>query len=178
MLPYLRAIRQRTSLAICSGNHDVLPQRGFDTAQWMQPLRDEGIHIDGDDFWFCDYRFRCIGWCDPVPASQEPWSDFWVMHAPPYGARTSMVRGGISHGDEEARDVCLAGGGPLITLGGHVHWPIEFWDVLHETITLNPGKGDNFECPNHIVVDMTNHRMAHHYDTELGMMQAELKFIA
>lgn len=169
-----RLAQIKTPLAMCSGNHDLHYLSGQDRAQWMRSLRRKNVWIDDDTFWFCDYRFRCIGWCDPVPQSTK--DDFWLMHAPPCGAKTSMVRGGISHGDEEARDVCLAGRGPLMTLGGHVHWPLGFWGVLHETITLNPGKGDNFTSPNHIVIDMKKHTLTHHKGTVLGMVPTEHSF--
>lgn len=94
-----------------------------DCAQWMKALRRKNLWTDGDAFWFGDYRFRCIGWSDAVPRSAAV-QDCWIMHAPPSGARTSMVAGGISHGDEEARDVCLAGNGPRFALGGHIHKPL------------------------------------------------------
>lgn len=165
----------KTPLALCSGNHDFHYLSGQDQAQWMQSLRRKNVWMDGDTFRFCDYRFRCIGWCDPVPRGTS--DDFWLMHAPPFSARTSTVAGGVSHGDEEARDVCLAGEGPFMALGGHVHWPLGFWSVLNETISLNPGKGDNFACPNHIVIDMRKHTMAHHKGNLLGMVTTEHGFL-
>jgi len=79
----------RTLLALCSGNHDIHYLSGQDHAQWMQGLRRKNVWIDGDSFWLCDYRLRCIGKCDPVPRKAK--DDFWLMHAPPFGFRTSMV---------------------------------------------------------------------------------------
>lgn len=164
----------RTPLALCSGNHDLHYLSGQDRAQWMRSLRRKNVWIDGDAFWFCDYRFRCIGWCDPVP--QRTQDDFWLMHAPPFGAKTSMVAGGISHGDEEARDVCLAGDGPRFTLGGHVHRALGFWGILHETVSINPGRGDNPEIPNHIVLDLKTHMMVHHQATLSGVKPTKFNF--
>lgn len=164
----------RTPLALCSGNHDLHYLAGQDRAQWMRSLRRKNVWMDGDAFWFCDYRFRCIGWCDPVPQGTN--DDFWLMHAPPFGARTSMVAGGISHGDEEQRDTCLAGEGPRFTLGGHVHQPLGFWAALHETISLNPGRGDHPDLPNHIVLDLHARTMTHHRATESGTALTKLSF--
>lgn len=158
----------KTPLAICSGNHDLHYLSGQDRAQWMTSLRRENVWIDGDAFWFQDYRFRCIGWCDPVPRGTR--DDFWLMHAPPFGAKTSTVAGGCSYDNEEAREVCLAGDGPRWTLGGHVHRALGFWGILHETLSLNPGRGDHPECPNHIVIDLTEHVMTHHQAALTGIM--------
>lgn len=169
-----RLVEIRTPLAMCSGNHDLHYLGGQDRAQWMKSLRRNNVWIDGDAFWFCDYRFRCIGWCDPVPRDSR--DDLWLMHAPPFGARTSMVAGGISHGDEEARDVCLSGEGPRFTLGGHVHRPLGFWGALHETVSLNPGRGDNNEIPNHIVLDLKKQTMTHHQATSSGVRPTTFKF--
>ncbi len=169
-----RLVEIRTPLAMCSGNHDLHYLGGQDRAQWMKLLRRKNVWIDGEAFWFCDYRFRCIGWCDPVPRGAR--DDFWLMHAPPFGAKTSMVAGGISHGDEEARDVCLAGDGPLFTLGGHVHHALGFWSILNETITLNPGRGNNPACPSHIVIDLKERTMTRHKATSAGITPTTLNF--
>lgn len=163
-----------TPLALCSGNHDLHYPSGQDRAQWMRALRRKNVWLDGDAFWFHDYRFRCIGWCDPVPRGTS--DDLWLMHAPPFGAKTSMVAGGISHGDEEARDVCLAGDGPRWTLGGHVHRALGFWGILHETVTLNPGRGDHPECPNHIVIDLKERIITHHQAAGTGITRKAFNF--
>lgn len=164
----------RTPLALCSGNHDIHYLAGQDRAQWMQALRRKNVWIDGDSFWFCDYRFRCVGWCDPIPRGGM--EDFILMHCPPFGAKTSTVAGGVSHGDEEARDVCLAGHGPLYALGGHVHVPLGFWGLLHETITLNPGRGNHPDCPNHIVIDLKRNMATHHEATPSGVTRKIVRF--
>lgn len=159
VLPYLRAIKQRTSLAICSGNHDVLPQRGFYSAEWMQPLRDEGIYVDGDSFWCSDYRFRCVPWCDPVPENTA--DDFWLMHAPPFGIATSTVAGGVSRGCEDLRALCLSGDAPQWILSGHIHSPLGHWSQIGRSMSLNPGRGLDGAIPNHIVIDLARRRVTH-----------------
>ena len=171
-----RLAEVKTPLALCSGNHDLHYPSGQDRAQWMQALRRKNVWLDGDAFCFRGYRFRCIGWCEPVPRSTK--DDFWLMHAPPFGAKTSMVAGGISHGDEEAREVCLAGWGPCFALGGHVHRALRFWGGVRETVTLNPGRGDNPACPNHIVIDMTKRTMTHHRATFSDRKSTTLNFTA
>jgi Icc-related predicted phosphoesterase len=170
-----RLVQIKTPLAICSGNHDLHYLGGQDRAQWMQALRRKNVWLDGDAFWFHDYRFRCVGWCDPVPRDSK--ADIFLMHAPPFGAKTSTVAGGVSFGDEELRDACMAGEGPrLFTLGGHVHRALGFWSVLHETITLNPGQGDHPDIPNHIVLDLHARTMTHHRATQLGTSLTKLSF--
>lgn len=167
-------VEVQVPLAVCSGNHDIHYLGGQDRAQWLKSLRRKNVWIDGDAFWFCDYRFRCIGWCDPV--SRGGGDDFWLMHAPPFGARTSTVAGGISHGDEEARDVCLRGDGPRWALGGHIHTPLGSWAMLHESISLNPGRGDHPEIPNHYVIDLRTHRAVHHRATLSGIKSTTFNF--
>src|SRR5258707_1364887 len=53
-------IQLRAPYALCSGNHDLIPVPGYDTARWAEPLRQRGVFIDRSVFWFHDYRFRCI----------------------------------------------------------------------------------------------------------------------
>lgn len=166
VLPYLRAIKQRTSLATCSGNHDVLPQRGFETAQWMEPLREDGIHVDGDVFLLRDYRFRCVPWSDPLPQHAE--EDFWITHAPPSGIATSTVAGGVSHGCEDLRAFCLSGNAPPWILSGHIHSPLGHWSQIGRSLSLNPGRGVDRAIPNHIAIDLTMRRVTHHRGMSSG----------
>ena len=165
VLTYLKNIK--APLACVSGNHDLLPYPGYDTAQWLEPLRGEDVFLDRSVFWFRDYKFRCVPWCDPVPQNTK--EDFWLMHAPPFGARTSTVPGGVSHGCSELRDTCLKGKGPLFVLSGHVHDPLGFWTILHHTISLNPGQGNHRSLPNHIVIDLTKNTVTHYKATLTGI---------
>ena len=162
----------QTPLALCSGNHDLHYLSGQDRAQWMQVLRRKNVWADGDAFWFWDYRFQCVGWCDPVPKG----NDFILMHAPPYGAKTSIVAGGISHGDEEARDLCLAGEGPRFALGGHIHRPLSSWAIVQDTVSLNPGRGDHSDVPNHLVMNLRTNRVTHYQAERSGITSTTYNF--
>lgn len=160
--------------ALCSGNHDLIPEPGYDTAQWTEPLRKKNVFLDRSVFWFQDYKFRCVPWCDPVPADAK--DDFWLIHAPPYGAHTSIVPGGVSFGCEELRDVCLSGRGPRFALSGHVHESVGYWSMLHHTISLNPGKGNHPTVPNHVVIDMQAQRVTRHQATLAGITSSSFGF--
>ena len=175
VLPYLQAIQ--SPLAVCSGNHDLLDNQGYHSAHWMTSLRRKNVWIDDDVFWFCDYRFRCLAWCDPVP-QENIRVDFLLAHAPPYGARTSTEAGGVSHGCGELRDACLSGRGPLFALGGHVHHPLDYRSMLHHTITLNPGQGDHPACPSHIVIDLGRSTVTHHRVSVAGVKLSTFNFTA
>lgn len=172
VLSYLRNIT--APLAICSGNHDLFPVPGYDTAQWAEPLRRKDVFLDRAVFWFRDYKFRCVPWCDPVPRTAK--EDFWLVHASAYGARTSTVPGGVSHGCEELRDVCLGGRGPLFALSGHVHDPLGFWTILDHTISLNPGQGNHPSRPSSIVIDMAKGTVTHHQATLAGVRPSTFHF--
>lgn len=86
-----------------------------------------------------------------------------------------MVAGGVSHGDEEAREVYLAGG-PRWTLGGHVHRALGFFDTLNQTVSLNPGQGNHPERPNHIVIDMEERVATRYQPTAAGITRHVFNF--
>jgi len=173
VMPYLEAIK--TPLAVCSGNHDLMPDAGIGSAGWMNALRKKDVWIDGDVFWFRDYRFRCLPWGEPPPTNSK--DDFWLMHEPPFGARTSTEAGGISHGCSELRDICLSGQGPLFVLSGHVHQPLGHCCMIDRTMTLNPGQGDHFVCPSHMVIDLKEHTVTHRRATLAGIKRNTYSFI-
>jgi Icc-related predicted phosphoesterase len=168
VLRYLRAIQ--APLAIVSGNHDVCTSAGFDEGQWLSALRKRQVWVDGDVFCFSGYRIRCVPWCSPLPGDAS--DHMWLMHEPPYGARTSTVAGGVSFGSEEMRDLCRRGRGPRYTIGGHIHQPLGWGEHFHGTITLNAGQGDHPDIPSHIVMDLASGLISHRRATRAGIKES------
>ena len=163
-------------LALCSGNHDQHTDRNGHDANWIKSLRRDRLWIDGDAFQLSGYRFRCIGWCDPIPWVMQ--DEIVLMHAPPFGAKTSMVAGGVSFGDEDARRICELNAkiAPRLLLGGHVHSPLQFHDMIVRTITLNPGHGRHRKIPNHMIIDLKEGTAEHRQATASGMRSRMIRF--
>lgn len=163
--PYLHAMR--APVALCSGNHDIVDGSGKFGARWMEKLRRKDVFIDSETFHLGNYSFRIIGWCEPVPT--ESLQDFWLCHPPPFGARTSTVAGGVSHGCQDLASVCLGLRGPRCLLGGHVHCPLSFFSVMGGTLSVNPGRGIDACEPNRIVIDLKRKLVTHHQPTREGL---------
>ena len=165
VLPFLTRIR--TPLAICSGNHDELPNEGVTISSWMDDLRRKNVWLDGDTFRLFGKRFRCVGWGEPVPTNGG--DDFWLIHAPPYGVPASTTDEGVSFGCSELREVCLRGKSPRFLLGGHIHQPVKFWSVVDGTLSLNTGQGNHPAIPNHWVIDLDLGTATHQWATSAGI---------
>lgn len=55
-------VQMEVPYALCSKNHDLIPEQGYDTAKWAEPLRKGNVFLDRAVFWFQNYRFRCVLW--------------------------------------------------------------------------------------------------------------------
>src|SRR3982751_3275228 len=96
----LSALARRTRLLVCSGNHDLNARNaaGEKTADWLEPVRNAGLAVDGDTVEVGDTLFKLCPWWDgpharaKIEATLEEvarrrhgrW--IWVYHAPPEGA--------------------------------------------------------------------------------------------
>lgn len=129
----------KTQLALCSGNHDCDPDDPqLIHAAWLQELRDPRRRVHGDSFEFGEFTVRCIPWMTPLSPALSP-NEIWLIHAPPEGTETSIVRGGIDWGDFSFAELCRNGYGPRLALCGHVHDRRRWWDWCGETLVINPG---------------------------------------
>lgn len=164
-------------LALVCGDGDLLQSRELSLVQLRRALNGKEFFPDHSIFWFRDYRFRCVACCEPVPKGKCR-DDFWLIHKPPYGARTSTVVGGFSDGCSDLRNAMLVGHGPHFALSGNTQAPIGFWSVLHDSITLNPGHGNHPSIPSHIVIDMVKERITHHKASTSGVEKGSVKFTA
>ena len=130
---YFRRIRDRKTLLVCSGNHDLDSQdaNGELTANWITSTRRFGVPTDGDSPLIDDTLFTVCPWWDGAHAREKiaehlsrdaasrPARWVWVNHAPPKDSPTSW-NGKRSFGDSELRS-WIEDYQPDMVLSGHVH---------------------------------------------------------
>lgn len=170
VLKYLRRIRERAALVVCSGNHDLNGRHdsGERTARWMSRVRELGIPVD-DDFVELDGLSItvCPWWDGPVArdtvgaqlardATRRGSRWLWVYHAPPIDAAVSWV-GQRYIGDEDLLD-WIHEHGPDLVLSGHIHQsPFRAggsWvDRIAATWVFNAGRQIG-PVPAHVVLDL------------------------
>jgi Icc-related predicted phosphoesterase len=155
---YLELLRQKALLVVSSGNHDGDNRNAADEpfAEWLQDLRSEGLHVDGDGFDLGeDMRITVCPWWDGDVSRDELESLLereaghrkkrwvWIYHAPPEGARTSWS-GQKFIGDEFLRQ-WIDRFQPDMVLSGHIHnspfYEQGSWiDRIGNTWVFNPGR--------------------------------------
>ncbi|HEY2573814.1 MAG TPA: metallophosphoesterase [Verrucomicrobiaceae bacterium] len=154
---YLRLLRQKTRIIVCSGNHDGDSRNAADEsiAEWLGGVRADGLHVDGDGFDLGDARITVCPWWDghfsrgeleallerEAARVKRRW--IWIHHAPPEGARTSWT-GRKFVGDEFLR-AWIDRFQPDLVLSGHIHNAPFFdqgsWiDQIGRTWVFNPGR--------------------------------------
>lgn len=113
VMKYLARIRQRARLIVCSGNHDGDAKNGADEfiAGWLQDVREEGLHVDGESVDLAAGLVTICPWWDgPVTrdalerllssaALRTPGGWIWIHHLPPDQATVSW-NGRHHDGDE------------------------------------------------------------------------------
>ncbi len=154
---YLRLLQQKTLLVACSGNHDGDSRNSADesVASWLQDVRGERLHVDGDGFYMGDTRVTVCPWWDGQLSRGELEAQLereatkvrgrwvWIHHAPPKGSRTSWT-GRMFVGDEFLRG-WIERLRPDIVLSGHIHnspfYADGSWiDRINQTWVFNPGR--------------------------------------
>ncbi len=168
---YLRHLREGVPVAVSSGNHDGDSRNEADesVAGWMQALRTDGLHVDGDSFELCETHFTVCPWWDGSQSRAELEAQLereaarvqgkrwiWIHHAPPTGAKTCWT-GTRSIGDEYLRG-WIERYQPDMVLSGHIHnspfYEQGSWiDRIGKTWVLNPGRQIGPQ-PATIVVDL------------------------
>ena len=155
---YLRLLREGLTVAVSSGNHDGDSRNAADesVAAWMQSLRADGVHVDGDSFDLGDTRITICPWWDGQLSRDEIVTQLereakqvegrrwiWIHHSPPLGAKTSWT-GRKFIGDEFLR-AWIDRFQPDMVMSGHIHNSPFFdegsWiDQIGRTWVLNPGR--------------------------------------
>jgi Icc-related predicted phosphoesterase len=175
ILTYLRRLRAKTRLIVCSGNHDLDARNaaGEKYAKWIAKARQLDVPTDGDCFTIDETLFTICPWWDGPQTQEEVGRQLardaerpkgrwvWVYHAPPDASPTSW--GGQKHFGDATLVRWIAQYQPDMVLTGHIHQsPFRqdgsWTDRLGSTWVFNPGRQIG-PCPTHVVFD-TDERMA------------------
>lgn len=130
VLTYLERLAARTTVAVCSGNHDLDSRTGSGekVSAWLAEARAAGVVVDGDSADVAGWRVTsCAWWEGPVtlaaveqglspPPPGVPW--LWLWHGPPDGPLAWDGR--RTWGDPELARLVDAHQ-PSVVLCGHVH---------------------------------------------------------
>jgi Icc-related predicted phosphoesterase len=170
VLEYLRRIAAKTTVAACSGNHDLNAQNDLDerAAIWLEAARDAGVYVDGTSIVTKDAHVTVCPWWDG-PRTRQRFAEMlageadvvgertwiWVYHAPPDRSATSWT-GSRYYGDTDLNS-WIERFRPALVLCGHVHespfvddgnWS----DRIGATWVVNPGR-ESGPVPAHAIVD-------------------------
>jgi Icc-related predicted phosphoesterase len=170
VLEYLTRIAAKTTVAACSGNHDLdaVNDLGERAAIWLQSARDSGVYVDGTSVVTDDVRVTVCPWWDG-PRTRERFAAtlareadavgerlwVWVYHAPPDRSATSWT-GRRYYGDGDL-NAWIERFRPALVLCGHVH-ESPFVDEGHwsdrigTTCVINPGR-EAGPVPPHAIID-------------------------
>jgi Icc-related predicted phosphoesterase len=164
----LRDLAGRTRLVICSGNHDLNARSpaGEKTSDWLAPLRDAGVTVDGDSLVTDGTVITSIGWWDGPVAQAEVDAQLaavdvgdrrwvWVYHSPPEGPLAWT--GSRHYGDPVLAD-WVERWQPAAVLTGHIHQaPFteagSWLDRIDSTWLFNAGKQVG-PVPAHVTIDL------------------------
>ena len=133
ILRYLELLAGTTTLAVCSGNHDLTgpDAAGEQSALWLDGARSAGIPTDGDSLTVGDTLVTVCPWWDgPVgraevaallarDAARRPARWVWAYHWPPLGSPTCWT-GRKDYGDPDVL-AWIDEHRPDAVLAGHVH---------------------------------------------------------
>jgi Icc-related predicted phosphoesterase len=169
VLKYLKRLRERTRLLVCSGNHDLdaIGPGGEKQALWMADIKHMSIPSDGDTLMFDDTLISICAWWDGPATQKEIGTELelaagrrtgrwiWIYHAPPPDSPISWS--GQRHYGDAALVGWIAQHAPDLVISGHVHEaPFvrngSWVDRIGDTWLFNAGKqiGD---VPTSIVID-------------------------
>lgn len=171
---YLRRLRAKTQVVVCSGNHDLDAHDTADEkfAKWILRARQIGVPTDGDSLEKDGTLFTVCPWWDGPVACQrvaeqierdslkEKSRWIWIYHAPPDESPTSWG-GRQSFGDSQLTQ-WIRRFKPDMVLTGHIHQsPFKSggsWaDRIGETWVFNPGRQIG-PAPTHVVLDTDEQR--------------------
>jgi Icc-related predicted phosphoesterase len=170
MKKYLKEISGATRLLVCSGNHDGNEKNDADeyVAPWLQEVRGQHLHVDGDSVFLGDTLVTIFPWWDGDVSRRDVSRQFeqasrlvidrwiWIYHAPPDNSPTSWT-GKRFIGDTELNK-WIEQYQPDLVIAGHIHQSPyaaggSWVDRIGKTWVFNAGAymGD---IPAHIVIDL------------------------
>lgn len=153
---YLARLARTRPVLVCSGNHDADDQSpaGEPVAAWLQELREDGVHVDGEHVRLGGTTVTlCPWWGGPAtradltallaPGRPAPGPWIWIHHVPPDASGVSWD--GRRHQGDPFLNELIGLHAPDLLLSGHVHQsPFRrggSWiDRIGETWVFNPGR--------------------------------------
>lgn len=171
ILRYLNLLKERTQVAVSSGNHDLTgpDDKGEQCALWLAGARKAGVPTDGDSLAVGDDTLVtiCPWWDGPLgraalearlaaDEARRPARWIWIYHWPPLGSPTCWT-GKRHYGDTEV-GAWIERFQPDFMLAGHVHEPpfkpAGAWaDRIGTTWIFNAGRQIG-PVPAHIELDL------------------------
>jgi len=154
---YLKRLAQKTRLLVSSGNHDGDARSAADESicTWLQDVRADVLHVDGDSVQIGDALITICPWWDgPISRNQiaqqlavdaakpkKRW--IWIHHAPPENSPVSWT--GKKFGGDEFLVEWIKQYQPDVVLSGHIHnAPFvadgSWIDRIGQTWVFNPGR--------------------------------------
>jgi Icc-related predicted phosphoesterase len=170
MREYLARLATKTTVAACSGNHDLDARNDLDerSAVWLQGAQADGVYVDGTSISTPDVLISVFPWWDgprtrarvdelfaseATRVGDRRW--IWVYHAPPDQSPTSWT-GRRYYGDSDL-NAWIDRYQPALVLCGHVH-ESPFVDegawshLIGTTWVVNAGRQSG-PLPPHVVID-------------------------
>jgi Icc-related predicted phosphoesterase len=166
---FLRDLAARSTVAACSGNHDLDRRRddGEKETRWLLDLDIDGLHVDGTDFRFGELLVSVLAWWEgdrtralierqlaaAEPADSSRW--LWIYHSPPEGALSWT---GARHFGDGIGAEWIDRYQPGFVLCGHIHQS-PFTDVgswcerRGRTWVFNAGR-ERSDAPVHVEIDL------------------------
>ena len=166
---FLGELAKRTTVAVCSGNHDLDHRRpdGEKETRWLAEADLPQVHVDGSTFQLGSCRVSVLAWWegeqtrrrieDQLTATpREDGRDWiWLYHSPPEGALSWT---GVKHFGDGVVAEWIDRFGPDIVLCGHIHQsPFtdegSWWERRGPTWVFNAGREHAHE-PVRIEIDL------------------------
>lgn len=166
---YMRKIREKTRLIVCSGNHDLdaRNQAGEKYSRWIHRVRSFGVSTDTDSLLIGDTLFTICPWWDGPHSRDEIAPLFerdqhlekkrwvWVYHAPPSDSPTCWG-GKQAFGDDELLK-WIHQYQPDMVMTGHIHQspfrpPGSWVDRIGNSWVFNAGRQPG-TLPCHIAIN-------------------------
>jgi Icc-related predicted phosphoesterase len=176
VLEYLGRIAAKTTVAACSGNHDLNARNEHDeqAAAWLADARTAGVCTDGAGIIDDDVLLTVFPWWDGPRTRDDVDALFaseaarrgdrewiWVYHAPPDQSPTSWT--GRRHYGDPDLNTWIDHYQPSLVCCGHVHEspfaPEGGWsDRIGDTWVVNAGRQPG-PVPAHAVIDTAQRRI-------------------
>lgn len=166
---FLGELARRTTVAVCSGNHDLDHRRpdGEKETRWLSDVDIPDVHVDGSSFALGNRRVSVLAWWEgdhtrrrieeqletSRPEDSRQW--IWLYHSPPEGPLSWT---GVRHFGDSVVARWIDRWQPGMVLCGHIHQsPFtdvgSWWEQRGATWIFNAGRERGHE-PVRVEIDV------------------------